>query len=142
SGVLLKDEEGKLGVLGFESKEPLLFDEETKDLLSILVNQATVSLRNAQLYQQVPLAGFLQPLLERRRQFLGIPVRRRQAWGIGALLVVLALVLVPWPVKVEGPVRLLPGSRAVVAAGVDGVVKEVLHPEGGRGEGGGGKPRP
>ena len=132
SGVLLKDEEGKLGVLGFESKEPLLFDEETKDLLSILVNQATVSVRNAQLYQQVPLAGFLQPFLERRRQFLGIPVRRRQAWGIGALLVALALVIVPWPLKIEGPVRVLPGSRAVVAAGVDGVVKEVLHREGDR----------
>ncbi|HEV7499701.1 MAG TPA: HlyD family efflux transporter periplasmic adaptor subunit, partial [Vicinamibacteria bacterium] len=132
SGVLLKDEEGKLGVLGFESKEPLLFDEETKGLLSILVNQATVSVRNAQLYQQVPLAGFLQPLLERRRQFLGIPVRRRQAWGIGALLVALALVVVPWRLKVEGPVRVLPGSRSVVAAGVDGVVKEVLHREGDR----------
>ena len=72
-GVLLKDEEGKLGVLGFESKEPLVFDEETRDLLSILVNQATVAVRNAQLYQQVPLAGFLQPLLERRRKFLGDP---------------------------------------------------------------------
>jgi multidrug resistance efflux pump len=59
-------------------------------------------------------------------------VRRRQAWGIGALLVALALVIVPWPLKVEGPVRVLPGTRAVVAAGVDGVVKEVLHREGDR----------
>jgi RND family efflux transporter MFP subunit len=132
SGVLLKDEEGKLGVLGFESKEPLLFDEETRDLLLILVNQATVAVRNAQLYQQVPLSGFLQPLLERRRKLLDIPVRRRQAWGIGALLVLLALVVVPWPLRVEGPVRVLPGSRAAVTAGVDGIVKEVLHREGDR----------
>ena len=132
SGVMLKDEEGKLGVLGFESKDALLFDAETRDLLSILVNQATVAVRNAQLYQQVPLSGFLQPLLARRRKLLDIPVRRRQAWGIGALLALFALVVVPWPLKIEGPVRVLPGSRATVTAGVDGVVKEVLHREGDR----------
>src|SRR5262249_61879317 len=129
-GLLLKDEEGKLGALGFESKEPLLFDEETRDLLSILVNQATVAVRNAQLYQQVPLAGFWQPLLLKRRKLLDIPKRRRQAWGIGALLTLLALVVVPWPLRVEGPVRVLPGRRAAVSAGVDGIVKEVRHREG------------
>ncbi len=58
-GVVLKDEEGKLGVIGFECDEPIVFDAETRDLLQILVNQATVALRNAQLYQQVPLAGLL-----------------------------------------------------------------------------------
>ena len=83
-GVVLKDEEGKLGALAFESKEPLSFDEETKDLLSILVNQATVAVRNAQLYQQVPLAGFWKPLLEKRRKLTGIPKARRRAWAIGA----------------------------------------------------------
>ncbi len=131
-GLLLKDEEGKLGALGFESKEPLLFDEETRDLLAILVNQATVAVRNAQLYQQVPLAGFWQPLLLKRRKLLAIPKRRRQAWGIGALLTLLALVVVPWPLRVEGPVRVLPGRRAAVTAGVDGIVKEILHREGDR----------
>ncbi len=129
-GVLLKDEEGKLGVLGFECKEALEFDDETRDLLAILVNQATVAVRNAQLYQQVPLAGFLQPLLERRRRLLDIPVRRRQAWGIGTAVVVLALFVVPWSVRLEGPARVLPSRRASVTAGVDGVVKEVLRREG------------
>jgi RND family efflux transporter MFP subunit len=131
-GVLLKDEEGKLGVLGFESAEPFAFDEGTRDLLAILVNQTTVAVRNAQLYQQVPLAGFLQPLLERRRRLLQIPVRRRQAWGFGTAAVVLALVVVPWRLRVEGPVRVLPSRRAAVTAGVDGVVREVLRREGDR----------
>jgi biotin carboxyl carrier protein len=128
-GVLLKDEEGKLGVLGFESKEPLVFDEETKDLLQILVNQATVAVRNAQLYQQVPLAGFLKPLLERRRKILEIPKRRRLAWGIGAA-VLLVLLLLPWRLRVAGPVRILPGQRAAVTAGVDGIVETVFRREG------------
>ncbi len=131
-GLLLKDEEGKLGAIGFESKEPLLFDEGTRDLLAILVNQATVAVRNAQLYQQVPLAGFLQPLLEKRRKLLNIPKHRRQAWGIGAVAALVVLVAVPWPLRLEGPVRVLPERRAAVTAGVDGIVREVLHREGDR----------
>ena len=131
-GVLLKDEEGKLGALGFESSEPLAFDEETRDLLAILVNQATVAVRNAQLYRQVPLAGFLQPLLEKRRQLMDVPIRRRQAWLIGAAAVLLALIVIPWRVRLEGPVRVLPARRAAVTAAVDGVVKDVLHREGDR----------
>jgi len=129
-GVLLKDEEGKLGVLGFESKEPLDFDAETKDLLQILVNQATVAVRNAQLYQQVPLAGFWKPLLEKRRKLLEIPKRRRLAWGISALGLLLILFFVPWRLRISGEARILPGRRAVVTAGVEGIVESVLAREG------------
>ena len=131
-GVLLKDEEGKLGALGFESTEPLALDDDTRDLLAILVNQATVAVRNAQLYQQVSLAGFLQPLLDKGRRFQAIPIRRRQAWALGAAAILLALVAIPWRIRVEGPVRVLPARRAAITAGVDGVVKDVLHREGDR----------
>lgn len=129
-GAMLKDEEGKLGVLAFECKDPIVFDEETRDLLAILVNQATVALRNAQLYQQVALAGFLQPLLEKWRRFHGIPQGRRLAWGVGALLLFVVLFLVPWRLRIAGPARILPGHRAVVTAGVEGIVSSVLHREG------------
>ncbi len=130
--VLLKDEEGKLGVLGFESKETLAFDEGTRDLLSILVNQATVAVRNAQLYQQVPLAGFLKPLLEKRRKLAHIPTRRKRAWAIGALVAAVVLFVVPWPLRVAGPARVLPGRRAAVTSLVDGVVSAVHRREGDR----------
>jgi RND family efflux transporter MFP subunit len=129
-GVLLKDEEGKLGVLSFERKVPLVLDEGSRGILSILVNQATVAVRNAQLYQQVPLAGFLKPLLERRQKLFEMPKARRLAWGIGALVALLVLLLVPWRIRIGGPARILPGSRAAVTAGVDGVVSAVMHREG------------
>ena len=129
-GVVLKDEEGKLGALAFESKEPLSFDEETKDLLSILVNQATVAVRNAQLYQQVPLAGFWKPLLEKRQKLTAIPKARRRAWAIGAAVAAVILFVVPWPLRVAGPARVLPGRRAAVTSLVDGVVVSVLRREG------------
>ena len=85
--VLRRRPEGRGGQArraGVREQGAALFDEETRDLLSILVNQATVAVRNAQLYQQVPLAGFWKPLLEKRRKFSAIPRRRRRTWVIGA----------------------------------------------------------
>ncbi len=128
--LLLNDEEGKLGVLTFLWKKPLVLDEEKRDLMAILVNQATVAVRNAQLYRQVPLPGFLKPFAERRQKFMEIPKRRRQAWGIGIAAVLIILIAVPWRLRVAGPTRVLPGRRAAVTAGVDGTVLSVLHHEG------------
>src|SRR5205807_350217 len=119
-GLLLNDEEGKLGVLSFSSKKPLAFEKGTRDLLAILVNQATVAVRNAQLYKQIPLPGFLRPFAERRRKFLEIPRRRRLAWTFGTVAVLILLFVVRWRLRVTGPARILPGRRAAVAAGVDG----------------------
>ena len=107
-GVILSDEEGKLGALAFESKEPIVFDEGTQDLLQILVNQATVAVRNAQLYRQVPLAGFFKPLADQQRKLLAIPKQRRRAWVVG-LAVAAVLLLVPWRLRIAGPARILPG---------------------------------
>jgi RND family efflux transporter MFP subunit len=129
-GIVLKDEEGKLGVLSFECGERLMFDPETRGLLQILVNQATVALRNAQLYQQVPLAGFWQPLLQRKKKFLEIPRSRRVAWGLSAAALFVVLFLVPWRMRITGAARILPGKRAAVTAGVDGSVASVLKLEG------------
>ena len=129
-GILLKDDEGKLGVLGFECSERLVFDEETRSLLQILVNQATVAMRNAQLYRQVPLVGFLQPLLSRKKRLMDIPRGRRVAWGVSALVALVVLFLVPWRLRLTGAARVVPGRRASVTAGVDGIVASVTKLEG------------
>jgi RND family efflux transporter MFP subunit len=126
---LLSDEEGKLGVLAFESKDPLDFAGDTRDLLQILVNQATVAVRNAQLYRQVPLVGFWKPLASRRRAFGERPKRRRGAWIAGIAAAVL-LCVVPWRLRVAGPARVRPASRGSVTAGVDGVLASVRRHEG------------
>ncbi|MBK9062567.1 MAG: GAF domain-containing protein [Acidobacteria bacterium] len=129
-GILLKDEEGPLGVLGFESSERLEFDAETRSLLQILINQATVAVRNAQLYRQVPLVGFLQPFLERKKRLLGVSRSRRVTWGLGAIGLLVVLFLVPWRFRLSGNARVLPARRASVTAGVDGTVARVLKLEG------------
>ncbi len=129
-GVLLEDDEGKLGVLGFESTEPLEFDAETRDLLQILVNQAIVAVRNAQLYQQVPLPGFLRPLAERTRKLRGQTGRRPRRWALGSAAALVLLAVLPWNVRVSGPARVVPGRRIPVTASVEGVVESVFHREG------------
>ncbi|HEY7113043.1 MAG TPA: GAF domain-containing protein [Thermoanaerobaculia bacterium] len=126
---LLADEEGKLGVLAFESRDPLVFDGETRDLLQILVNQATVAVRNAQLYRQVPLVGFWKPLAAKRRALGEAPKRRRAVW-IGGLAAALLLCVVPWRLRIAGPARVRPASRGSVTAGVDGVLASVQKHEG------------
>ena len=129
-GVLLEDDEGKLGVLGFECLEPLEFDQETRDLLRILVNQATVAVRNAQLYQQVPLPGFLRPLAARTRKLAARPGRRQRAWAAGIAAALVLLAVLPWNVRVSGPSRVVPGRRIPVTASVEGIVESVAHREG------------
>ncbi len=89
-----------------------------------------MAVRNAQLYQQVPLAGFWKPLLEKRRKLTGIPKARRRAWAIGVAIAAIILFVVPWPLRVAGPARVLPGRRAAVTSLVDGVVVSVLRREG------------
>lgn len=129
-GVLLEDDEGKLGVLGFESTEPLEFEAETRDLLQILVNQATVAVRNAQLYQQVPLPGFLRPLAERTRKLREQPGNRVKRWALGGAAALVLFAVLPWNVRVSGPARVVPGRRIPVTASVEGVVESVAHREG------------
>lgn len=128
--LLLNDEEGKLGVLSFQSRKPLAFDSGTLDLLAILVNQATVAVRNAQLYKQVVIPGFLRPFAERRAGLFKIPRQRRLAVGVGLAAALLLLFVIPWQLRVEGPTRVVPGLRGTVTAGVDGVVRSVLRREG------------
>ena len=126
---LLADEEGKLGVLSFESREPLLFDGDTRDLLQILKNQATVAVRNAQLYQQMPLVGVLKPLAWASR-INALPVSRRRRWALGIAAAIVLLLIIPWPIRVDGPARVLPATRIAVTAPVDGVIGSILHREG------------
>ena len=69
----LKDDEGVLGILLFEAERPEFATERQRELATILANQATVALRNAQLYQQVPLADTLGAIHAKKEAFLALP---------------------------------------------------------------------
>ena len=86
---------------------------------AILVNQATVAVRNAQLYTAGPAARVPASRCSRsaasssrsRSASAAAHRRRRSRWRSCVLFVV------PWRFRVGGPARVLPGRRAAVTAG-------------------------
>jgi multidrug resistance efflux pump len=100
-------------------------------MAAILAAQATVAVRNAQLYRQVPLAEALTALSAKREALLALPRRRRLTYAAAAILVIAALTLIRWPLRVRGndPVS-RPLWRADVRPTLSGVVDRVFVREG------------
>ncbi|HEX3662480.1 MAG TPA: GAF domain-containing protein [Acidobacteriaceae bacterium] len=128
----LTDEEGSLGVLSFESPDPDFLTDLHIEVIKILASQATLALRNASLYKEVPFIGILEPLIEKKRRFMALD-RSRRALRIGILAaVVLVLVLAPIPLRVAGTAQVAPDQTQYVRAEEDGVVQKVFVHEGDR----------
>jgi RND family efflux transporter MFP subunit len=128
--VPLSDDEGTLGVLSFESSDPNFLTPLHFEIIKILTSQATLALRNASLYKEVPFIGLLEPLIEKRRRFMAIERRRRAFILTSAAAVLLALILVPFPMRVDGPAQVAPAQTQYVRAEEDSVVQKVLVREG------------
>jgi RND family efflux transporter MFP subunit len=127
----LKDDEGVVGILVLESARTDFATTRQQELATILANQATVALRNAQLYNQVPLADALGALHARKEAWLALPRQRRRAMGIGALVAVGAMTLIRWPLRVDGiGPSFRPTARADVRPLTDGIIDRVLVREG------------
>jgi RND family efflux transporter MFP subunit len=130
--VPLIDEEGRLGILGFESSDPDFLSEAHLEMIKVLASQATVALRNASLYKEVPFIGVLQPLVERRKRFMALEKHRRAALVAGAAAAVLFLLVFPLPLRVDGTAVVAPAHMAHIGAEFEGVIKEVDVHEGDR----------
>jgi len=127
----LRDEEGIVGILLFEASRTEFAGTRERDLGGILANQATVAVRNARLYHQVPLVETLGALSARKDAFFALPRRRRIAYASLILAVVAAATLIRWPMRVAGANPVFrPLSRAGVRATIAGVVDRVLVREG------------
>jgi RND family efflux transporter MFP subunit len=126
----LTDEEGQLGVLALESKTPQFLSASHLELLKIFAAQATVAIRNAQLYRQVPLIGALEPLAAKKRAFLAMPKAKRVVTAAAAVTIVLFLSFFPWALKVGGNAYVLPMQTAPVNAEVEGIIEQVHYREG------------
>ncbi len=126
----LNDDTGRVGMLAMESSDPDFLGPAHIEILEVLAGQATVALRNAQMYKEVPFISVLEPLLERKRRFLAMEKRRRTlflALGAAALFF---LVACPLPLRVDGVAVVAPGRRALVQPEVEGVIAEVFVHEG------------
>jgi RND family efflux transporter MFP subunit len=127
----LTDEEGVVGILLFESQTPDFVTETQRELATILANQTTVALRNAQLYAQVPLVDAFSAIAERKRAFFEIPRRKRLLFGLAIAVALVALTLIQWPLRVSGSTPLFRAAdRTDVRALVPGIIERVLVSEG------------
>jgi RND family efflux transporter MFP subunit len=126
----LNDDTGRVGLLAMESSDPDFLGPAHLEIVEVLAGQATVALRNAQMYKEVPFISVLEPVLVRKRKFMAMQKRKRTAIltlvGIGLLF----LVACPLPLRVDGDATVAPGHRALVQPEVEGVIGKVLVHEG------------
>ena len=126
----LDDDQGRLGIISFESRDPEFLTQAHKEVIRVLGAQATVALRNASLYREVPFIELLEPVLEKKRKFLALEKRRRMMIVAGAVLAVLFLIFFPVPMRLAGDAAVAPLRKAQVMPGVDGIVKKIYVHEG------------
>ena len=126
----LADDTGAVGILSLESNDPDFLEQIHVEILEVLAGQATVALRNAQMYKEVPFISLLEPVLERKRRFMALEKRRRLLYSIGAAAAVAFLALCPLPLRVDGAAVIAPLHRAQVQPEFEGVVAKVLVQEG------------
>ena len=126
----LVDDQGRLGILSFESSDPDFLTSAQTEMLKVLASQATVALRNAQMYKEVPFIGILEPVMDRKRKFLAMDKSRRRMWAALAAAVALFLLVVPLPMRVSGAALVAPARRAQIVPEIEGVVSKVYVREG------------
>jgi len=126
----LDDDQGRLGLLSFESRDAEFLTQAHLEVIRVLAAQTTVALRNASLYREVPFIGLLQPVLERKRKFLALEKRRQAALITTAAAALIFLVAFPVPMRLAGNASVRPAHRAQVMPAVEGVVKAVHVHEG------------
>jgi RND family efflux transporter MFP subunit len=129
--VPLADDQGRVGELIYESSNADFLDVPHIEMIKILAGQATVAIRNAMLYRDVPLISLIEPLVKKKRALLNNP---RSRWMTLGVLFECALLLsfLPLPMRVAGDAVVAPQHLVTIAAPVDGNVTSVYAHEGQR----------
>jgi RND family efflux transporter MFP subunit len=126
----LNDDTGRVGLLAMESNDPDFLGPAHLEIVEVLAGQATVALRNAQMYKEVPFISVLEPVLVRKRKFMALQKRKRTlilgVAGLGAVF----LAAFPLPFRVDGDAVVAPVRRAQVQPESEGVIARVFVHEG------------
>jgi len=128
--VPLADDDGRVGTLSFESSDPDFLGVAHLEMIKILSAQATVALRNASLYREVPFIDLLKPVLDKKRKFLALEKRRRAALVVGGVAALLFLLIFPLPLRVVGDATVSPAQSVFIQPEVEGTVQRVQVREG------------
>lgn len=125
----LTDDQGRVGLLLYESAEPDFLDVPHIEMIKVLAGQATVAIRNALLYREVPLISVIEPLMMKKKALLS---SRRSRWMTLGIVFecMLFLAFCPLPMRVSGDAVVAPQHLVTIAAPVDGNVAAVYAREG------------
>jgi len=126
----LSDDQGRLGVLFYESSDPDFLGVAQIEMIKVLAGQATVALRNALLYREVPLMGILEPLAQKKAALLRTSRGRWVTYAIVAAATVLFLCICPLPMRIGGEAVIAPQHLVTVTAAEEGNVDRVYVREG------------
>ena len=126
----LLDDQGRVGILSFESRQPDFLTDAHVEMIRVLAAQVTVALRNAELYKEVPFIGVIEPLMQRKKRFLAMEKRRRALMLTVAAAAVLFLVAFPIPLRLAGDASVAAQTTAQIQPEVEGVVRSVAVREG------------
>jgi RND family efflux transporter MFP subunit len=130
--VPLSDDTGRVGVLSMEAADPDFLSTAHQEILQVLAGQATVALRNAQMYKEVPFISFLEPVLKKKQRFMAMEKHRRTAILVLAAVAIVFLAIFPFPMRIEGDAVAEPSRRAQIQPEVEGVISKVFVHEGQR----------
>lgn len=128
----LNDDTGRVGIMGLVSPDPDFLSPAHIEVLQVIAGQATVALRNAQMYKEVPFISVLEPMLEKKRKFMAMEKRRRTLILTASALLLIFLAVFPWPMRVDGDALVAPLHSAQVQPEVEGIVRKVYVHEGDR----------
>ena len=128
----LTDEQGRVGLLLYESSDPDFLNLPYIEMIKILAGQATVAIRNALLYREVPLISLLEPLLKKKRALFRSSRARRITFAASTAALAFFMLYCPLPMRISGQAVIAPQHLVNVAAPVDGNVAMVYAHEGQR----------
>jgi len=132
----LSDDQGRVGMLLYEGSNPDFLDLPHTEMIKILAGQATVAIRNALLYREVPLISLLEPLMQKKQALLRTSRGRRIGLGVGAVVAAIFFIFCPLPMRVIGDATVAPQHLVTISAPVDGNIGTVYVHEGQRVEAG------
>jgi multidrug resistance efflux pump/GAF domain-containing protein len=134
--VPLVDDQGRVGVLLYESSAPDFLDLPHTEMIKILASQATVAIRNSLLYREVPLISLLEPLMHRKQKLLRTSKGRRQGLILGGIATALFLIFCPMPMRLTGEATVRAQHMVTIGVPVGGNISTVFAHEGQRVEAG------
>lgn len=127
--IILSDSEGNLGLLSMEGIFPTMIPPQSKNVIDMLVNQASIAIRNARLYQNIASGG----IAERFKSGVKITGKTWRRLAMVAVLLVIAgvaIVSLPLPANVLSDVEIIPDHKSQVTAVSSGIIEKVLFKEG------------